>query len=448
MTSFLSPDWPVLIGLWQKYLAEPQLPFVDRWLKQQFRSPARGGRKYQQPEQLSLSEQLQLSRCLMDAVGFAQLACALEQAFTDAQKAEAVPDWQAWDQHWHPTDLKQLDSRAFWYWIGLRLDWDLSQFRMAEAEARREFFAQAQPQDLNPLAPWALLWQGLRPQWASMLEERSCSCGWSSDQLQTFIRQQQQMPPLWLRPQQGTGAEVLAAQLRAEGVEVELVDQHLLAKGGRGVANTQAYKNGLLEIQDLASQMIADAVQAKPGQKVWDACAGAGGKSLAIASKLNNKGMLLATDLQEYKLEELKRRAKRAGLFNLRSFTWDASAPLRLPKEVAQHKGFDWVLVDAPCTASGTWRRNPDARWRFSTSDTRELMAIQTQILHQAAQGVRPGGHLVYATCSWQWAENEGQVREFLNAHPQFVLKRQQMLGAPDYDADTMFVAVLALSAQ
>ncbi len=454
MNSIVSPDWPVLIELWRKYLAEPQLPFIDRWLKQQFRPPVASGRKRpgagygaDAVAQLPLAEQLQLSRCLMAATGLAQLASALELAYTRAQAGEPAPDWERWDLDWHPADLIKLDARAFWFWIGLRLGWDLSQFRFADVAQRSEFFAQAEPQGLSDLAPWALLWQGMRPQWAAMLEERSCSCGWSAAQLQTFIRQQQQMPPLWLRAQQAISPDLLAAQLRAEGVEVELVDEHLQARGGRGIANTQAYKNGQVEIQDLASQMIADAVAAKPGQKVWDACAGAGGKSLAIASKLNNKGMLLATDLQEYKLNELKRRAKRAGLFNLRSFTWDASAPLRLPKEVAQQQGFDWVLVDAPCTASGTWRRNPDARWRFSHSDTRELIGIQQQILQQVAPAVRPGGHLVYATCSWQWAENEGQVRDFLAANPQFMLKHQQMLGAPEYDADTMFVAVLQLQA-
>ncbi len=440
----LTPDWPVLVSLWRKLMTEPQLPFIDRWLKQQFRPPINRGKKHPAPIPApSLAEQLQLSRCLMEAIGFAQLACALEQGFKAQQAGAAAPDWDAWDLDWHREDIKTLAPNDFWFWVGLRLDWDISQLRVVDAAARCEFFARARPIGENHLSAWSLLWFGLRPQWASMLEERSCSCGWTHQQLQQFIEWQQQMPPLWLRAQQGKTVVELAAQLRGEGVEVAQVDQHLLAKGGKGLANTQAYKSGWVEIQDLASQMIADAVEAKPGQKIWDACAGAGGKSLAIASRLNNKGMLLATDLQAYKLEELKRRAKRAGLFNLRSFTWDAAAPLQLPKEVAQQQGFDWVLVDAPCTASGTWRRNPDARWRFSNSDTRELLAIQKQILQQASFAVRPGGQLVYATCSWQWAENEGQVRDFLTTNPQFKLKRQQLLGAPDYDADTMFVAVL-----
>ena len=116
---------------------------------------------------------------------------------------------------------------------------------------------------------------------------------------------------------------------------------------------------------------------------------------------------------------------------------------MRLPKEVAQQKGFDWVLVDAPCSSAGTWRRNPDARWRFNPTDTEELVALQRQILTNAEKGVRANGHLVYATCSWQVSENEAQVKWFLENHPNFSLVSQTMLGAPQQDSDAMFVAIL-----
>ncbi len=151
--------------------------------------------------------------------------------------------------------------------------------------------------------------------------------------------------------------------------------------------------------------------------------------------------MVLATDLHAYKLEELKRRAKRAQVFNVRSFTWDGEAPLRLPAEAARQQGFDWVLLDAPCTAAGTWRRNPDARWRFSPQDSHELVQLQARLLALAAQAVRPGGNLVYATCSWQLAENEAQLAPLLAQGWQ--LQLSQLLGAPELDADTMYVARL-----
>lgn len=196
----------------------------------------------------------------------------------------------------------------------------------------------------------------------------------------------------------------------------------------------------------MASQQIALAVDAKPGQKVWDCCAGAGGKTLAIASRMDNKGVVVATDLHGYKLEELKRRSKRADFFNIRTFEWGGNEALRLPKEIAQQQGFDWVIVDAPCSSAGTWRRNPDARWRFNEIDTAELIALQLQILNNAAKAVRADGKLVYATCSWQVSENETQVQWFLNHNPQFSLESQTMLGAPLQDSDAMFVAVMKKS--
>jgi 16S rRNA (cytosine967-C5)-methyltransferase len=152
---------------------------------------------------------------------------------------------------------------------------------------------------------------------------------------------------------------------------------------------------------------------------------------------------LLATDLHSYKLEELKRRAKRAGVYNIRTFEWQGREALRLPAEAARQQGFDWVLVDAPCTSAGTWRRNPDARWRFHAADTAELLDLQKTILDSASQAVRRGGQLVYATCSWQVSENEAQVAGFLTAHPDFTLQSSTLVGAPEWDADTMFVAVL-----
>jgi 16S rRNA (cytosine967-C5)-methyltransferase len=130
-------------------------------------------------------------------------------------------------------------------------------------------------------------------------------------------------------------------------------------------------------------------------------------------------------------------------VFNVRVFTWSGAEPLRLPKEAAQQKGFDWVLIDAPCSSAGTWRRNPDARWRFDPADTLELVHLQQQLLGNAAPAVRVGGRLVYATCSWQVSENEQQVDWFLAQHPEFALESQQILGAPELDSDTMFVAVL-----
>lgn len=426
--------WALLFSLWRDFLAQDPVPPLDRWLKHQFgRSSA-----------LSLPQQLLLSRSLMNATAYLQLACALERAY---QQGTLDLDWEDWDRQWTFDQVKTMAAEVLWFWLARRSNLDVRELRVRDHPEREIFFIQAEKNaalSTEPLsATWPLLWHGLRPCWKSLLAERMVASHWSIAQAQLFIQRQTQTPPLWLRPQRNASAEELVVALQQEGVDASLTpERYLLARGGKGVGNTRSYKEGLVEIQDLASQQIAAAVAVTPGQKVWDVCAGAGGKSLAIAAQLRNKGMLLATDLHNYKLDELKRRAKRAEIFNIRTFTWDASAPLRLPREVARQQGFDWVLVDAPCSSAGTWRRNPDARWRFNETDTLELIQLQRQILGYAAQAVRPGGALVYATCSWQVSENEAQVEWLLQQHNRFHLEYQCLLGSPEVDADTMFVAV------
>jgi 16S rRNA (cytosine967-C5)-methyltransferase len=276
------------------------------------------------------------------------------------------------------------------------------------------------------------------------LLQRSKQSDWSNEQLINFVTKQNEIPPLWLRAQRGKTIEEVSNELHKAGVNVGISSSgNLFAQGGKGISSTDTYKNGCVEIQDLASQQIATAVDFKIGDKIWDCCAGAGGKTVAIASRMNNKGVLVATDLHGYKLEEIKRRAKRAEISTVRTFEWNGDEPLRLPKEIAQQQGFDWVLVDAPCTSSGTWRRNPDARWRFSSVDSQELQLIQRKILTNAVSAVRAKGYLVYATCSWQVSENEEQVAWFLEHNSDFSLQSQTLLGSPLQDSDTMFVAVL-----
>lgn len=460
-TDWTHAPYELMLSLWRQWLAEDaqrngQWPLLDRWLKRQLpqlkaragngaghnRKPA-GQNKKVSSAALDTATQLSVSAAMFAAMRYLQLATALEWSYRE-QILDL--DWSAWDEDWSPVEVHKVPPAAFWYWIALRSASNASSPSvLRDAEARRHWFLKLQ-QDFSKaqqLSAAALLWQGLRPQWADILQARAQRSEWSAEELACFMAMQNQLPPLWLRPQGTAKVAELVQLLRREGVEAELGEQGLYATGGAGIQQTSAYKNGLLEIQDRASQDIALGVAVRPGEKVWDTCAGAGGKSLAIAARMNNKGMLLATDLRAYKLEELKRRAKRAGFFNIRTFEWQGSGALRLPAEVARQQGFDWVLVDAPCTSAGTWRRNPDARWRFSPADTRDLQELQKNILHWASEAVRPGGHLVYGTCSWQVSENESQVAAFLQSHPSFSLQSQRLVGAPEWDSDTMFVAVL-----
>jgi len=212
------------------------------------------------------------------------------------------------------------------------------------------------------------------------------------------------------------------AALAAEGIETtpgRWSPWALRADGRRPVAATAAFRDGLVEVQDEGSQLVALLTGAQPGQRVCDFCAGAGGKTLALAAAMQNKGQLFACDVLDKRLERSAVRLRRAGVHNV------TRKPIESERDpwVKRHKGgFDRVLVDAPCSGSGTWRRNPEARWRLTPEGLDELLDLQGRILESAARLVRPGGRLAYATCSLLRAENEAQVERFLAADPAFRL--------------------------
>src|SRR5579859_2882584 len=185
------------------------------------------------------------------------------------------------------------------------------------------------------------------------------------------------------------------------------------------LATLDVFKTGRIEVQDEGSQLAALLALAKPGMRVVDFCAGAGGKTLALAAGMQNKGHLVACDISEKRLERAVVRLRRAGISNVER------KPLTSERDkwVKRHaESFDRVFVDAPCTGTGTWRRNPDAKWRLRPLDLEELSALQGSILDSAARLVKPGGRLIYATCSMLPAENDGQIRNFLSSHPAFTL--------------------------
>jgi len=211
--------------------------------------------------------------------------------------------------------------------------------------------------------------------------------------------------------------EELIATLRAEGSRVEptkLSPWGVTFTGRTNVFALRAFKAGSFEVQDEGSQLIALACHARPGQLVVDACAGAGGKSLALASEMRNKGRLVAADRDGRRLDELRPRARRAGVHN-----WEARAvPESGEARIADlREQADVVLVDAPCSGLGALRRNPDARWRLDAAEVDSFPPRQKEILERYARLVKPGGRLVYATCSINRAENEDVRAAFLASH-------------------------------
>ena len=178
-----------------------------------------------------------------------------------------------------------------------------------------------------------------------------------------------------------------------------------------------AFRDGLVEVQDEGSQLVAMLTAALPGQAVIDFCAGAGGKTLALAAAMENKGRLVACDVHVGRAERAAQRLRRAGVHNVTRRILEGDHDKWAKRQAG---GFDRVLIDAPCSGTGTWRRNPDAKWRLTEERLAELRLVQQRILAQAAPLVRPGGRLVYATCSLLPEENEAQVETFVAAHRDF----------------------------
>jgi len=174
---------------------------------------------------------------------------------------------------------------------------------------------------------------------------------------------------------------------------------------------TSAFKNGLFEVQDASSQKVAYFLDVQPSMRVVDACAGAGGKTLHIASLMQNKGQIIALDIYESKLKQLKLRAKRNGVFNVDYRIVDST---KVVKKL--HNKADRVLIDAPCSGLGVLRRNPDAKWKLQPDFIQNVIQTQNQILEGYSKMVKVGGKMVYATCSILPSENQEQIQRFLNS--------------------------------
>jgi 16S rRNA (cytosine967-C5)-methyltransferase len=185
---------------------------------------------------------------------------------------------------------------------------------------------------------------------------------------------------------------------------------------GTPVEQWPEYAEGLIEIQDGGSQLACEAVAARPGETVIDLCAGAGGKTLALAAAMRGQGTLIAADTDRARLSRLPPRAERAGALVSETILLD---PGREPEALAPwHGKADAVLVDAPCSGSGTWRRNPEARWRLDETGLERVTALQRHVLALAAPLVKPGGRLIFVTCSLLDEEGADQAEAFLAAHP------------------------------
>ena len=213
----------------------------------------------------------------------------------------------------------------------------------------------------------------------------------------------------------------------------------------KNVFTSKAFKDGFFEVQDASSQRVARYLDVSPGMRVADMCAGAGGKTLHLAALMENKGQVIAMDIYEGKLKELKRRAKRAGAHNIETRVIESSKAYK-----KLYDKIDRVLIDAPCTGLGTIKRNPDLKWKLQPDFVEKVIARQADILQKYSKLVKPSGKMAYATCSILPQENELQVKAFLETEQgqQFSLEKQEFISPYKTGYDGFYIALLTRKAE
>ena len=240
-----------------------------------------------------------------------------------------------------------------------------------------------------------------------------------------------------------TTKEELQKELQDESIFTEFIPNHLDALRlveRANVFRTEVFKKGYFEVQDASSQLVAEYLDVAPGMKVIDTCAGAGGKTLHLASFMKNKGQIIAMDIYESKLKKLKIRARRNKVHNIDTRVIDSTKPIKKLYNKA-----DRVLIDAPCSGIGVLRRNPDSKWKLQPEFLDNIKKVQQDILQKYSKMVKSGGKLVYATCSVLPSENQNQITEFLASESgkDFKLIKDNKVFAHTSGFDGFYMALL-----
>ncbi|WP_339697599.1 methyltransferase domain-containing protein [uncultured Marixanthomonas sp.] len=277
------------------------------------------------------------------------------------------------------------------------------------------------------------------PDWMDKLGEAELGKKWTAE-----ISALNQLADVVLRvnPLKATVKQVQNELFDAE-IETETIKGYpyaLKLKERANVFITDAFKNGWFEVQDASSQKVAEILKPEPGMRIIDACAGAGGKSLHIASLMDNKGQVIALDIYGNKLKELKRRARRNGVHNIETRVIDTTKVIKKLKGSA-----DKVLIDAPCSGLGVLKRNPDAKWKLQPEFLEKIKNTQQELLTSYSKMVKQGGQLVYATCSILPSENSEQVSTFLSseAGKDFSLTQEEKIYPSKSGFDGFYIALL-----
>ena len=278
------------------------------------------------------------------------------------------------------------------------------------------------------------------PDWIDELGEKELGKKWDAE-----IAALNEQAPVILRVNKLKATlDEVQQQLSAEGHETIILKKYpdALQLQERGnVFITEAFKKGFFEVQDASSQLVAPLLAVQPGMRVVDACAGAGGKALHLAAQMDNKGVIIALDIYANKLKELKRRARRAGAHNLETRHIDSTKVIK-----KLYNSADRVLIDAPCSGLGVLSRNPDAKWKLEPDFLEKIKKTQQNLLQDYSKMVKPGGKMVYATCSILPSENQDQVKTFIasEAGKEFSIEQQKSILSSESGYDGFFMALLS----
>lgn len=233
--------------------------------------------------------------------------------------------------------------------------------------------------------------------------------------------------------------EILAEEFITETNLMTWSPEAVELKFSRNVFRTDAFQNGLFEVQDAASQMVSEFLNVQPGMRVIDACAGTGGKTLHLAAIMKNKGRIIALDTKEWKLQELKKRASRAGTSIIETRVIDSSKVTKRLKDTA-----DRLLLDVPCSGLGVLRRNPDSKWKLQSEEIVRVKIIQKEILEKFSEMTKVNGMMVYTTCSILPSEGEEQVQSFLKTHSEnWKMVGEKRYSPEVYNCDGFYIGLL-----
>lgn len=383
-----SPRTPHLLRIWADLSQQKELPQLDRWLVARMKQDKRFGSR----------DRRWYSEAVFSAVRWAM---PLLDSRSDSQNLEPKAAWNA---------VRALPPEQLFSELGK--------------------FAETLPAE-------GLASAGLSTWFEASFGRRVELSKWTDEQSETFLKAQNRRAPLWLRLNKPAHKARVEAKLNELEVAYSWHGTSLKIESDKNLQQTPILEDGWAEVQDYGSQLLGEKIPVEGSAHIWDCCAGGGGKSLQLAA-LYPKAQIYASDIRAYKSTEVSRRAHRAKLPNVTPIPWNGGRQLDLPRSVG--KGFDIIVVDAPCSGSGTWRRSPDGRFRVSEDMVNDLQNLQISIVEKVLPFLKPGGQLIYATCSWFPEENE-DVTAKLRASLPLTLEEETICGLPDADSDCLFLS-------